>query len=115
MGRTLLTVILATALLVAAAVAVAGGDPQSGGGSLPAEPQIVKGKIAFVERLGGYIIQGVDPVGEMMIVNPNPAVLQPLAKSAQVVRIQGRFTIGADHFRIETIDGKPYRAAAKVP
>jgi hypothetical protein len=100
--------VVLVAVLAAAAVSAAGGNPQVG---VPAEPLLVKGRIAYVERLGGFIIQGVDPVGEMRIVNPDPAVLRPLVDSTKVVRIKGRFTIGADHFRIEKIDDKAYPAA----
>ena len=29
----------------------------------PCEPQLFQGKIAYMERLGGYYIQGIDPPG----------------------------------------------------
>ena len=78
------------------------------GGNLPTEPQLLKGNIAYMERLGGYYIRGIDPPGDVMIDNQNQATLQPLAKSGKVVQILGRFTVGADHLRIEKIDDKPY-------
>jgi hypothetical protein len=107
-------IVIASASIIAiASMVLAAGEPQ--GTFLPSEPQVVTGKIAYMERLGGFIIQGTDPVGEMMIVNPNPSVLKPLSDSGKLVRIKGLFTISADHFRIESIDGKRYQAAAKAP
>ena len=117
MKRAWVAMALAAAVMMAAVAAEAGGNPQDrGAAGLPSDPQLVKGRIAYVEGLGGYIIQGADPVGEtMMIANQNPAVLQPLVKSARVVSIKGRYTVSADIFQIESIDGKPYRGAAKAP
>jgi hypothetical protein len=96
------------ALVAVAAVVLAGGVAHPKGGNLPTEQQLVEGKIAYMERLGGYYIKGVDPPGEVMIDNQNQTILQPLAKSGKVVQILGRFTVGADHLKIEKIDGKPY-------
>ena len=75
------------------AVAYAAGAPQAQGGGLPTEPQLIQGKIAYMERLGGYYIQGIDPPGDVMIDNPNQASLQPLAKNGNLVHIFGRFTV----------------------
>jgi hypothetical protein len=105
-----LSIPVAVVLIVVSimAAAYAAGAPQAQGGGLPVEPQLIQGKIAYMERLGGYYIQGIDPPGEVMIDNPNQASLQPLAKNGKLVHILGRFTVGADHIKIEKIDGKPY-------
>jgi hypothetical protein len=108
-------VTLVFAIVAVTAVVIAGGTAQSKGGNLPTELQLVEGRIAFMERLGGYYIKGIDPPGDVMIDNQNQSTLQPLAKSGKVVQILGRFTIGADHLKIEKIDGKSYpvKKAAK--
>jgi hypothetical protein len=42
----------------------------------------------------------------MVIVNPEPAVLDKLVKEGKKVQIEGRLTIGADQLFIEKINGK---------
>jgi hypothetical protein len=96
------------ALILFATGAVAGGEPQAQSGSIPTGPQLVKGKIAYLDRLGGYYIEGIDPVGIIMIDNQDQVSLQPLVKSGKVVQVLGRFTVGVDNLKIEKIDGKPY-------
>lgn len=72
-------------------------------------PIIVKGKIAFMESLGGYYILGDVPTGEFFIMNDNPKVLGELYKSGRIVTIEGRIVRGAEYLLIEKIDGQPYR------
>ena len=67
-----------------------------------------KGKIGYMNTTQTYMIRGEDPPDEVFIVNENPKVLEELMKSGKTVTIEGHYTIGADHFFIEKIDGKPY-------
>ena len=69
----------------------------------------VKGKIEFMQALGGYFVMGEDPPGEYMIVNQDQKLLENLKKAGKTVIIEGHYTIGADHLFIEKIDGKAYR------
>jgi hypothetical protein len=69
----------------------------------------VKGKILYMKSLGGYYLMGEDPPGEMIIENPNPGLLKTLHEKGKTVTVEGYNTIGADHFFIEKLDGKPYR------
>lgn len=68
----------------------------------------IKGKIAYMKALGGYMVQGEVPRNEFIIVNQNPDVLRKLAESEKNVTIEGRLTRGADFLFIEKIDDKPY-------
>ena len=74
------------------------------------QPIVVKGKVEFAQRLGGYFINGLDPAGEFMIVNQNPALLKDMSKSKKNVTIDGHLR-GADFLFIEEIDGRPYQGA----
>jgi hypothetical protein len=66
----------------------------------------VKGKIVYSQTVRGYVIR---TRGEVYgIVNPNPEVLKPLAKSGKTVTIEGGTMVG-DSLAIERIDGKEYR------
>ncbi len=77
-------------------------------------PQVtIKGKIGFMSTLGGYFVLGMEPSGEMIIVNKNPQVLEDLSKSGKIVMIEGRIVRGAEYLFIEKIDGQPY--AGKEP
>ncbi len=80
----------------------------------PEGPKItIKGKIGFMSNLGGYYVLGLEPGGEMIIVNKNPQVLEDLSKSGKIVMIEGRIVRGAEYLFIEKIDGQPY--AGKEP
>ena len=68
----------------------------------------IKGKIGFMKNMGGYFILGLEPGGEMFIVNKDPQVLEELLKSGKVVMIEGRIVRGAEYLFIEKIDGQPY-------
>jgi hypothetical protein len=68
----------------------------------------VKGKIDYMENLGGYFFRGEDPYEVYFIVNQDPKLLKELMKSRKTVIIDGHYTIGADHLFIEKIDGQPY-------
>jgi len=70
----------------------------------------IKGKIGYMESLGGYYVQGEDPPSELFIVNKNQKVLKKLKNSGKTHTIKGYLTIGADHLMIEKIDGKKYSA-----
>ena len=91
--------------------ALAGGPANAPGASQSPKGQlvVVKGKIAHMERLGGYYVNCQDPPGDLMIENQNPALLEKLLKNGKTVTIKGRFRIGADFLFIEKIDGQAYR------
>jgi hypothetical protein len=107
----LIVLALAATLMVSGFV-FAQGQTQAPGAKSQNEkgdPVVVKGKIAYMKQLGGYIVNGEDPAGEFMIVNQNPQVLEKLLKSAKNIKIDGRLR-GAEFLTIEKIDGKPYTA-----
>jgi hypothetical protein len=68
----------------------------------------ITGKIAKTEQ--GYIIQGQKPPELFTILNPNPKVLDRLAKSGKPVTIEAVSVVG-DNVNIQKIDGKPYKEA----
>jgi hypothetical protein len=68
----------------------------------------IKGKIGYMERLGGYYVMGENPPSELFIVNQNQKTLEKLKKNGKTVTIEGRLTIGADHLMIKKINGKKY-------
>ena len=71
-------------------------------------PITVKGKIEYMERLGGYFVHGLEPGGELFIVNQDPKVLGDLVKSGKTLTIEGRIVRGAEYLFIDKIDGQPY-------
>ena len=112
MKKGWLFVLLSVAVaLSAASYALAGGPAGEPGASQSAKapPVVVKGKVAHMERLGGYYVKGENPPGNLMIENQNPAVLEKLLKTGKTVTIDGRFKMGADILFIDKIDGKVYR------
>ena len=48
-----------------------------------------------------------------MIVNPDPTVLGNHMKEGKILTIEGHWTLGADLFFIEKIDGNPYSGKKK--
>lgn len=60
----------------------------------------VKGKIAYMKNLGGPYVEGDDPPGAFLIVNPDMVLLESLLKSGKTVTIEGHYIIGADHLFI---------------
>jgi hypothetical protein len=76
---------------------------------LNGQPVVLKGKIAYMEWLGGSRVRGDNPPGNLMIENQNPAQLEKLLKNGETVTIKGRFRMGADILSIEKIDGQAYR------
>jgi hypothetical protein len=72
----------------------------------------IKGKIGFMERLGGYYVMAENPPSELFIVNQDKKVLERLKQRGKTVTIKGHFTIGADHLMIEKINGKKYSGKA---
>ena len=112
MKKKLLLIVLSVAVAAfTASVAAAGGPANEPGADQgpKGQPVVVKGKIAHMERLGGYYVKCQDPPGDLMIENQNPALLEKLLKNGKTVTIKGRFRIGADFLFIEKIDGQAYR------
>ncbi len=72
-------------------------------------PITVKGKIEYMERLGGYYVHGFEPGGEFFIVNQDSKLLDGLMKGGKILTIEGRIVRGAEYLYIDKIDGKPYR------
>jgi hypothetical protein len=68
---------------------------------------VLKGKVGFMQMLGGYFIKGEDPPGEFMIVNKNDKVFEKLMKSQKTIKIEGTLR-GAEWVIVEKIDGKKY-------
>ncbi len=68
----------------------------------------VKGKIEYMDRLGGYFVHGFEPGGELFIVNQDPRILGDLMKRGKTLTIEGRIVRGAEYLFIERIDGQPY-------
>ena len=71
-------------------------------------PITIKGKIEFMENLGGYFVLGEVPAREYIIVNENLKLMKELFKSGKTVTIEGRIVRGAEYLFIEKIDGQPY-------
>ncbi len=69
----------------------------------------VKGTIEYNKSLGGYFVHGLEPGGELFIVNQNPLVLEGLLKGGKTLVIEGRIVKGAEYLYIEKIDGKAYQ------
>ncbi len=72
-------------------------------------PITVKGKIEYMDRLGGYFVHGLEPGGELFIVNQDPKLLDGLMKGGKTLTIEGRIVRGAEYLYIDKIDGQPYR------
>jgi outer membrane lipoprotein-sorting protein len=105
--RMMMSVLL---ILLFAAVAV--GTCFAQGQAQPAkEPRVItlQGKIAFMDQLGGYYVQGVKPGGEWMILNQNPEVLKKYMESKKTLTIEGILK-GTERITIMKIDGKKYTA-----
>ena len=71
----------------------------------------VKGKIDYMDRLGGYFVRSLEPGGEFFITNQDPKTLEGLFRSGKTLTIEGRINLalGAEYLFIEKIDGQPYR------
>jgi len=67
----------------------------------------VKGKIAYLDAMGGYYVQGAN--NNYLIMNQNPGVLAKLAKSGKTVTVTAEVVAGGDSLNITTIKGKPYQ------
>ena len=105
--KTVIGIILS--LLVVTLVACSGVSQKPAEATKPEGPQMtVKGKIEYMERLGGYFVHGLEPGGELFIVNQNPKVLEGLMKGGKVLTIEGRIVRGAEYLFIDKIDGQPY-------
>jgi hypothetical protein len=105
--KRLFGIILSLSFL--AMVACSAVSQKPAGTTKPEGPQItVKGKIDYMMNLGGYFVRGIEPGGEMFIVNQDPKLLEELYKSGKTLNIEGRIVRGAEYLFIEKIDGKPY-------
>jgi hypothetical protein len=71
----------------------------------------LKGKIAYVQRTGNYMVNGESPAEVYFIVNPDAKLLDTVIKAGKTVTIDGHLTIGADQLFIEKINGKKYTPA----
>jgi hypothetical protein len=102
----LATGVLVTAIASAGALAQAaskGNDPAVKPGPMGVKVTLpVKVKIL---RSGAYGVQGRTEV--YSIANPNPEILEPLAKSGETITIEARAR--GDLLTIETINGKKYQ------
>jgi hypothetical protein len=107
---SIIHVLLAIALLTAFGCAQQQIKTQQAANSASEGPNMtVKGTIEYNESLGGYFVHGLEPGGELFIVNQNPRVLEDLVKSGKSLIIEGRIVKGAEYLYIEKIDGKAYR------
>jgi hypothetical protein len=114
--------ILATMLAMVLALGLSAGifatqQPTAPGKPAPAKSEakdriVVKGKIAQMGS-AGYYVQGEDPPGELLIVNPNARQLESLMKKGNTVKIEGYRTISADRLFVEKINGKKYHGDSK--
>jgi hypothetical protein len=68
----------------------------------------MKGKIGYNSQSVVYYVMGENPPDQVFIVNPNKEVLDKLRTSGETVTIEGYYTIGADHLKIDKINGKKY-------
>lgn len=107
---------LVLAIGLSASICVA-QQPSATGKSAPAKPEakdrlMIKGKIG---QMGAaqYYVQGEEPPGEYLIVNPNAKQLQGLMKRGKTVKVEGYTTVSADRLFIEKIDSKKYRGDSK--
>jgi hypothetical protein len=117
--KRVLVTMLALVLAIGLSAAIcAAQQPSVTGKSAPAKPEakdrlMIKGKIG---QMGSaqYYVQGENPPGEYLIVNPNAKQLQGLKKRGKTVRVEGYTTVSADRIFIEKIDGKSYRGDGKA-
>jgi len=72
------------------------------------EPQKIMITGAIYKDNTGYYIQGKKPPEVFTISNPDPKVLDKLAKNGKTVTIEAGVVLG-DNVAIEKIDGKPYQ------
>ena len=106
--KKLVGIVLSLSVIVV--VACSGVSQKPSETAKPEGPQMtVKGKIEYMDRLGGYFVHGFEPGGELFIVNQDPKVLEDLMKSGKTLTIEGRIVRGAEYLFIEKIDGQPYR------
>jgi len=104
-------VVILSVVALATSFGFAGGPaPEQGSAkAVKGQPVVVKGKVAFVEKVNQYFVRGENPPTDLIVLNPNQKFLGQLSKSGKIVTIQGRLEGGADLLFIEKVDGKPYR------
>ena len=110
MKRRLLLIVMSLAFAAYAVGPALAGGPAKAQDLNPGttgQPVVVKGKVAFMKNLGGYIVNGEEPFGEFMIVNQNAQRLGALLKDGKTITIEGKLR-GAEFLFIDKIDGKPY-------
>jgi hypothetical protein len=71
------------------------------------EKVTLKGKIGHRDNFGYYVI-GENPRAEIFIVNQDKDLLEKLKMKGKQIKIEGHYTIGADHLMIEKINGRKY-------
>ncbi|MBI5580564.1 MAG: hypothetical protein HY895_15535 [Deltaproteobacteria bacterium] len=109
--KSLSMIVILSVLALATGFGFAGGPApeQTPAQAAKDQPVVIKGKVAYSERVDQFLVNGEGPPAQLMVVNPNPKLLGQLSKSGKTVTIQGRLAGGADLLFIEKIDGKPYR------
>ncbi len=89
-------------------IPVQGAGPEAAGSSPQTLQKLeVQGKIAYLDAMGGYYVQGEKPHETYTIANQNSQVLGKLAKTGQRVTIEAR--PHGDLLFIETLDGQKYQ------
>jgi hypothetical protein len=103
--------VILSVVALAAGFGFAGGPAPEQGSAQAAKGEliVVKGKVDFVQAVDRYFVRAEHPHTDLMVVNPNPKLLDQLFKSSKIVTIQGRMEGGADLLFIEKIDGKFYQ------
>ncbi len=117
MKKKIMCPVLILFLLALAANFCFAGGPALEKGSVKAtmeQPIVVKGRIDYVQRVDQFFVRGDGPPPtDLMVVNPNPKILNQFIKTGKAVSVQGRLSGGADLLFIEKIDGKIYSGASK--
>jgi hypothetical protein len=116
MKKNILSMVVVLCVVALAVNFVFAGGPAPEKGPAQAakgQPIVVKGKVDFIKAADRYFVRAENPSTDLMVMNPDPKVLDHLTKSGKPVTIQGRLEGGADLLFIEKIDGKAYRDTPK--
>ncbi len=112
-GKKILGIVLVFSIIAALSIvgcAQRQMQTQQATSAAPEGPKMtVKGTIEYNKSLGGYFVHGLEPGGELFIVNQNLQVLEGLLKSGKTLVIEGQIVKGAEFLYIEKIDGKAYQ------
>jgi hypothetical protein len=101
-------VILSVSILLLILFVTGAAFAQGAAANKDVQKVTMKGKIRYNEQSKVYSVVSDNPPDEVFVVNPNNKVLDKLKKSGKMVTIEGHYTIGADHLKIEKINGKKY-------